>query len=1659
MKNLKSRLWKTSAVIFLMALTLEISAFGQTSSVNTRKLSFGKSLERKITTGDEHRYKLTLRQGQVLSVELQESDINLKIELIAPTDNQSLATADLGIGFERETLTFIAQQSDQYLLTVTLADKESGRGRYSLRARLINSATEKERTHILAERLLTEAVALKKKGTPDKMREAIAKREEALALWQSLGERFWESHTLKKLGESHYALFEFGKAMDYLDRSLPIIKELGDKKTEAATLQWMGTVMANAGDRQKANDYFNESLQSLKREKNKLGEAILLYSLGSNAFHSGDKPKAMEYYNQALPLIQKEGNKGWEASVLLGLGQEADSQDEKQKAIDMYDRALALWREVKNEEGEGLALQYRGKVYLAQGDAQKALGSLNQALSSFQKALESFDRALSSFQSAKNKIGEALTFSDIGRAYERMEKVEEAIEAIKESLVSFQGFENKPFEISWLGIIGSLYNSIGKYEEAIKYAELVIATEEIVPEGTAESQKKNQESGMKRSKALSQQAIGVAYYNLGDREKALLYYHRALAAFEQDEASKRMAWTTLRSIGQIYRQQYEMEKALGYYERALSLARESDGKSGIVSALNAIGGIYLDRSEYGNALKRFEQVLEVIREIKPGITDATDLGFIKRVEAGALNNLALVYDNLGEPRKALDRYNQSLAIYKDTADKDEEAGTLLNISGVYSSQGDYQEALKYVRLAQETFSQASPMIKASMRARGMEARFLQRLGSIAWNSGNFREALDYNAQALSMAERDGLKDLESSIRNTIGLVYADSGELRKSLEFFRQSREISKAIEDKEGEIVTLINIAKVIRDMGEMQEALKLLNQALDLAKAIQNKKQIASSLFNIGQLYSWLDETGEALNHYDQALSLHREMGDKQGESLALGDTGFVYSNMGERQKALDLFKQALAIIGEVGDKKNEAVLLGNIGTIYFNLGENRTALDYNDRSLRLAQSIGDKQTQATKLGMIGHIQLASGERQKALASLEEALALCRENEYKLVESGVLISLGEAHSESADKQKALRLFDESLELARKHSDRWNEIRALSSMGKVHLEMGEAQKAIDSYNRSLLIAREIGNREGEAKALRGLMSAWKARGNTQLAIFYGKQSVNKYQELRGSIRNLKRETQIAYREKVTDAYRELADSLIDAGLLPEAERVLAMLKQQEAFEFVQRDAGEADLLSKNMDFDEREREAMAEYARLSDDLVARSRRRDTLDSKSDRSPDEEAEYQRLKKEVDDAAEGIRSFFKKTEAEFTKKTDTEGTIGAKEIERLSADLRRVGPGVILISTYLLPQRYRAILNTGKTLIDRKTEYKPLDLDGEKVNRKIMQFKRDLQNPNADPRHLGKELYDIFVKPLEKDIESAKAKTILWSLDGSLRYIPVAALYDGNRYLAERYQNVIVTLGQMTTTFNDPPREGWRVLGMGVSKQHEGFIELRAVVRELKTIVRDERDSQESEGVLPGIRLLDEEFTARSFARSLKTTPDGKTFNLGHLATHFILGSNRYNSVLLLGDGTMLSLYDMGKDSDFDFANIELLTLSACETGVTVGGDGDEVESLGMIAQEKGAKAIVASLWKVADESTAVLMSEFYRLRRENPKLTKSEAMQRAQRAMLQGGYKTGETPLWRRGAVVVGNDDNQSPAFKRDENAPYAHPYFWSPFILIGNWR
>jgi CHAT domain-containing protein len=109
------------------------------------------------------------------------------------------------------------------------------------------------------------------------------------------------------------------------------------------------------------------------------------------------------------------------------------------------------------------------------------------------------------------------------------------------------------------------------------------------------------------------------------------------------------------------------------------------------------------------------------------------------------------------------------------------------------------------------------------------------------------------------------------------------------------------------------------------------------------------------------------------------------------------------------------------------------------------------------------------------------------------------------------------------------------------------------------------------------------------------------------------------------------------------------------------------------------------------------------------------------------------------------------------------------------------------------------------------------------------------------------------------------------------------------------------------------------------------------------------------------------------------------------------------------------------------------------------------GNGQEIDGLGATAQIRGVKAVISSLWEVDDSSTGELMSDFYRLwATGGGKIGKEAALRQAQLNLLSGKV-TPQSSAANRGVAF----DDQQPGTPSN----YAHPYYWAPFVLMGNWQ
>ncbi|MGI9067072.1 MAG: CHAT domain-containing protein, partial [Pyrinomonadaceae bacterium] len=719
---------------------------------------------------------------------------------------------------------------------------------------------------------------------------------------------------------------------------------------------------------------------------------------------------------------------------------------------------------------------------------------------------------------------------------------------------------------------------------------------------------------------------------------------------------------------------------------------------------------------------------------------------------------------------------------------------------------------------------------------------------------------------------------------------------------------------------------------------------------------------------------------------------------------------------------------------------------------LGRNDKAIEYFEQALAIYRELKNRDGEGHALYSLGWAYGRLNRPDKAIEYYEQALAINREVKSRFNEGNALSSLGNAYRNLGRYEKAIEYSEQALAIAREIKARGREIDPLVNLGSVYRSQTQYEKATKFHEQALAIAREVKQKNSEAWVLSQMMLDWKARNQPPLAVFFGKQSVNAYQEIRGNLSSLDRESQQSYLKSKETTYRQLADLLIGQGRLPEAEQVIRILKEEEYFDFVRRDSddlskgGKTQLTPEEITLDKRYREILDTLAELGTE-------RGTLIDKKSRTPEEDLRLAKLDTDLVVAGNEFQKFLDGLAVALGTSGDASVKVfQLRESQGLMEDLRELGQGVVALYTLIGEDKYRVILTTADFQKGYEYPIKAADL-----NRKVLEFREALQNPKLDPLPLAQELYKILLGPVAKDLAKARTQTVMWSLDGVLRYLPVSALNDGKHYLVEQYQNVVFTPASQAR-LKDVPSRNWNALGLGVTKAHgDGIPALPGVVEEMRGIIRETGAAAQG-GVLPGTIKLDEAFTQEAMLSGLRQRPP-----VVHVASHFQFSpGNETNSALLLGDGTFLSLAQI-KSLPNVFGGVELLTLSACNTATGgTGANGKEVEGFGVLAQRQGAKAVVASLWPVADRSTKSLMQEFYRLREARGGQTKAAALREAQLKLLRGEITIDTTILVLNRQIVHDEEKpgaSKQPRFNPDPKRPYAHPYYWAPFILIGNWR
>ena len=597
-----------------------------------------------------------------------------------------------------------------------------------------------------------------------------------------------------------------------------------------------------------------------------------------------------------------------------------------------------------------------------------------------------------------------------------------------------------------------------------------------------------------------------------------------------------------------------------------------------------------------------------------------------------------------------------------------------------------------------------------------------------------------------------------------------------------------------------------------------------------------------------------------------------------------------------------------------------------------------------------------------------------------------------------------------------------------------------MNNLGNVYSSLGENQKAIEYYNQSLPISRAVGARSGEATTLSNLGAILSSEKQPELAIVFYKQSVSVYETIRADNRTLPREQQESYTKTVSNTYRNLADLLIQQRRLAEAQAVLELLKLQELRNYT-RDPSAA-IKGSGISLARIEQAALTEILKTFNTIGNFTQQ--LQDCEKTNCPT----LKKLEAQRDNLNNAIQKELKTQRKLLAHHYATEGATLTPE--KLNSEAQRIvqNPGTVLIYPLILQDKIQFLLafkaNDGSVI------FRPFEtpIAATQLTNTIIEFRKQLENP-GDLKTLqatSQTLYNALIKPLEPELKAANIKHLVFAPDSTIRYIPLAALHDGQQYLIQRYSISTITAASQTNTTEPSPRPipgQKQLLAMGADHfPNTKYSNLLNVPIEIDSITATDKPGDR--GIYPGTEVLNQAFSFDTIRETLK----GQTYSILHLATHgaFIAG-NVEESYIVPGSGPNLTgdRIDALANSN-GFKNLHLVVLSACQTGVgDRASDGMEIPGISHFFLKNNVKSVLASLWNVNDASTSLFMQQFYQNLAQG--MTKAQALQKIQTEFLNSKLTTNNIPRAGGRRSIPGQLPPDS----------LAHPYYWAPFILIGN--
>ena len=1093
----------------------------------------------------------------------------------------------------------------------------------------------------------------------------------------------------------------------------------------------------------------------------------------------------------------------------------------------------------------------------------------------------------------------------------------------------------------------------------------------------------------------------VSEKHFKDYEQAAELLKQALP-MAQETSNKGVEAKICGELAELFFLMNSYDTSLCYGQKCLSLSKEADRKDLEALAYSCVGSAYSKLGDLRGGLECHKKSL-----------DANSTTGDQRQKWKCLHNLGTASTDLGDNANATKYFEESLAVATEIGDKVAIAESHGGLGVVFYKTRQYPESIfhneKHLTLAKEAHKKRS------------QAKACGNLGNVFLSKGDYIRARALYQEQLEISKETGDRSTEGNALGALGNVYHCRGLTRRAIESYEAQLSIANSLNDKAAQAIAIGRIGRAQHSLGENREAQKNLEKLLQLTKEIGDKT-------NEGFAYGFLGNTHRSLGNYEEAIIMQKEfseisksIGDKAAEGLANAYLGSIYYSLGEFEKALQHHQFNLEINKELANKGGEGRSVEKVGNIYFELGNYNKAIECYENSLSIAIAIRDKPLEGASYANLGNAFQALGMYSEAVAIYKKAVPYAIEVGDKRMEGQMLGNMGTAYNRIGEKEKELDCHLKHLSLCEELEEKQGEATAHGNIGMTNYRMENFKEAIYHNEKQISISRSIGEIDGEMIGCLNLGKVyWKldklpeAIECQKEALCFAKKmkSLDKmgscHYDLGVSYSKLKEfEMACSHLEQCTELYAEVRQLLFGKDIY----KISLSDLQASAYRLYTRCLLQQDKDEEALLVTERARSAA-----LADMMVVSYGLHNPKDGKREVLSGESM------REVVSLVGGQVFYYalSGTGKENVFLWNLQSNSAPKFVGEVIDWKSLLDEALVEIRINDNPARCedRSLPSRENRRIRQNQE---IDQEVEKVDEHLLcclPIKRI--TPTDRSSALGK-LYDVLFCCKSPDQE---ATDLIIVPDAELHRIPFAALRDeNNQTLAEKHRiRVLPSLTIMKAIFDCPANYHNQKGAVIVGDPDVGSVFLKAT-KKTKLITRLPYANKEAEeiarmfGVSP---LLGEEATKARFLEKLKTAA------LVHIAAHGNPGTGEIafapppqkRKPLLDEEDVILTMAEVQKAK----VRAKLVVLSCCHSAEgTIRAEG--VIGIARAFLGAGARSVLATLWAIDDNATLEFMRNFYQ--------------------HLKLGEKASE-------AVY-----QATAALRRSEE--FQSPYYWAPFVLIGD--